>query len=102
MLARIRDSANDLYEFRSPVDGKIASPPLVKEGDPVAKDQTVARLLPDHASIIDALRALAYVGTHDDLTIIDDSRRIDTSPDVANQAAQTTKAIRSRSEAAEK
>jgi HEAT repeat protein len=102
MLARMRDSANDVYEFRSPVDGKIASPPLVKEGDPVAKDQTIARLLPDHASIIDALRALAYVGTNDDLTVIDDSRRIDTSPDVANQAAQTTKAIRSRSEAAEK
>jgi biotin carboxyl carrier protein len=102
MLARMRDSANDVYEFRSPVDGKIASPPLVKEGDPVAKDQTIARLLPDHASIIDALRALAYVGTNDDLTVIDDSRRIDTSPDVASQAAQTTKAIRSRSEAAEK
>jgi HEAT repeats len=102
MLARIRDAGNDLYEFRSPVDGKIASPPLVKEGGPVAKDQTIARLLPDHASIIDAMRALAYVGTNDDLTIIDDSRRIDTSPDVANQAAQTTKAIRSRSEAAEK
>ena len=99
MLARIRDSANDLYEFRSPVDGKIAAPPLIKEGDQVTKDQTVARLWPDHASIIDALRALAYVGTNDDLMLVDDSRRMDTTAAIAGQAAQTTKAIRARSEA---
>jgi biotin carboxyl carrier protein len=102
MLARIRDSANDLYEFRSPVDGKISWPPVAKEGEQVEKDQTIARLLPDRAGIIDALRALAYVGTNDDLTIIDDSRRIDTSADVVNQAGQTTKAIRSRSDSAGK
>ncbi len=102
MLARIRNSANDLYEFRSPVDGRIASPAVMKEGQQVTKDQTVARLWPDHASIIDALRALAYVGTNDDLPVIDDSRSIDTSADIANQAAQTTKAIRSRSEASGK
>jgi len=98
MLARIRDSANDLYEFRSPVDGQIASPALAKEGDQIAKDQTVAKLIPDHATIIDALRALAYVGTNDDLILVDDSRRMDPSADIANQAAQTTRAIRLRGE----
>jgi biotin carboxyl carrier protein len=102
MLARIRDAANDLYEFRSPVDGKIAAPPVLKEGDQVAKDQTVAHLIPDHASIIDALRALAYVGTNDDLALIDDSRRMDATADIANQAAQTTNAIRLRNAATEK
>jgi biotin carboxyl carrier protein len=102
MLARIRDSANDVYEFRSPVDGKTAWPPIVKEGDHVGKDQTIARLLPDHAGILDALRALAYVGTKDDLMLVDDSQRIDATAEIANQVAQTTKAIRSRSEAGAK
>jgi hypothetical protein len=74
----------------------------LKEGDQVAKDQTVAHLIPDHASIIDALRALAYVGTNDDLALIDDSRRMDATADIANQAAQTTNAIRLRNAATEK
>jgi HEAT repeat protein len=98
MLARIRDAANNLYEFRSPVDGKVAYPPVVKESDQITANQTVARLLPDRATIIDALRALAYVGTNDDLMLVDDATRIDTSPEVNTQAKQTTKAIQSRSE----
>lgn len=96
MLARIRDASNNLYEFRSPVDGKIAYPPVVKESDQITANQIVARLLPDQATIIDALRALAYVGTKDDLSLIEDAIRIDTSTEVINQAKQTTKAIRAR------
>ena len=99
MLARMRDASNNLYEFRSPVDGKIASPAMAKEGDQITTNQTIARLLPDHATIIDALRALAYVGTKDDLSLIDDATRIDTMTEATNQAIQTTKAIRARSEA---
>ena len=99
MLARIRDASNDLFEFRSPVDGRVAYPPVVKEGDQITPNQTVARLLPDRATIIDALRALAYVGTKDDLELVDYAARTDPSAEVANQAAQTTKAIRARSEA---
>ena len=98
MLARLRDSSNNLYEFRSPVDGKVAYPPLVKEGDQITTTQTVARILPDRATIIDALRALAYIGTKDDLTLIDDATRIDPSAEVTKQAAQTTKAIHTRNE----
>src|SRR5881394_979514 len=30
MLARIRDASNNIYEFRSPVDGKIAYPQIAK------------------------------------------------------------------------
>jgi biotin carboxyl carrier protein len=96
MLARLRDTSNNLYEFRSPVDGKLAYPPLVKEGDQITPNQTVARLLPDRPTIVDALRALAYIGTKDDLSLVDDATRIDTSPEVTNQANQTTKAIRAR------
>jgi HEAT repeat protein len=98
MLARIRDGSNNLYEFRAPVDGKMAYPPVVKEGDQIITSQTVVRLLPDRATIVDALRALAYVGTKDDLTLIDNATRIDTSAEVTNQSAQTTKAIRARSD----
>src|SRR6185369_3927517 len=97
MLARIRDASNHLYEFRSPVDGRIASPAIVKEGDQITANQTVARLLPDQATVVDALRALAYVGTKEDLLLIDDATRIDTGAEITKQAAQTTKAIRARS-----
>jgi hypothetical protein len=96
MLARIRDASNNLYEFRSPVDGRIASPPIAKEGDQITANQIVARLIPDQATVVDALRALAFVGTKDDLSLIDDVTRIDTSAEITKQAAQTTKDIRAR------
>ena len=99
MLARIRNAANDLYEFRSPVDGKVMYPASVKEGDQVTPDQTIVRLQPDHETIIDALRALSYVGTKDDFELVDNAARIDPAPEVVNQAAQTTKAIRARADA---
>src|SRR6185436_11920205 len=53
MLARIRDTSNNLYEFRSPIDGKVVSPPIAKEGDQITPNQTVARLLPDQATVVD-------------------------------------------------
>src|SRR5207302_8180577 len=43
LLARIRDSANAVQEFRSPVDGAIARLAL-KEGDAVGAGQTIAWL----------------------------------------------------------
>jgi len=99
MLARIRDASNNLYEFRSPVDGRIADPPLAKQGDQLTINQTVARLLPDQATVVDALRALAYVGTKEDLPLIEDATRQNPGAEITNQATQTTKAIRARSEA---
>jgi hypothetical protein len=96
MLARIRDTSNNLFEFRSPVDGRIAAPPAVKEGDQITPNQTVARVIPDQATVIDALRALAYVGTKEDLSVIEDATHIDTSAEITNQAAQTIKAISAR------
>src|SRR5437879_4881671 len=67
MLAKIRDASNNLYEFRSPVDGKItAAPagtnasPLPKEGDQITANQTIAWLTSDRTTMLDALRALAY------------------------------------------
>lgn len=96
MLARIRDTSNNLYEFRSPVDGRVAAPPRANEGDQITPDQTVARIIPDEATVVDALRALAYVGTKEDLPLIEDAGRMNTTAAITNQAAQTEKAIRSR------
>src|SRR5438132_3847933 len=70
LLARIRDTSNVVQEFRSPVDGAIGTL-SAKEGEAVAAGQTIAWLTPDRATISDALRALAYVGTKDDLSMID-------------------------------
>ena len=103
MLARLRDSANNLYEFRSPVDGKISAVPVgtnaspsLKEGDQIAANQTIAWLTPDRTTMVDALRALAYVGTKDDLPLVESATQLDASSETANQAGQTAKAIRSR------
>jgi biotin carboxyl carrier protein len=94
MLARIRESGN-VQEFRAPVDGEIASV-SAKEGDTVTLGQTVATLKPDRTTVLDALRALAYVGTKDDLPVIEASTPIDQSSEIAVQAAAAVKAIRSR------
>ena len=98
MLARIRDASNNLYEFRSPVDGKLTYPPLAKEGDQITTNQTVARVAPDQATVVDALHALAYVGTKDDLPLIEDAARNNNSGEISAQANQTLKAIRARTE----
>jgi hypothetical protein len=96
MLARIRDTSGNVQEFRAPVDGTITNPIAAKEGDTLTKDQTIAWLLPDHTSILEALRALAYVGTKDDLPIVESCTQVDGSADAAQQSAMTAKAIRSR------
>ena len=103
MLARIRDTSNNLYEFRSPVDGKISAvpvgtnaSPLLKEGDEITANRTIAWLTPDRTTMLDALRALAYVGTKDDLPLVESATQMDASAETANQAGQTAKAIRSR------
>jgi hypothetical protein len=69
LLARIRDSSNGVQEFRSPVDGAI-NRLAVKEGESVTNGQALAWLTPDRATVNDALQALAYVGTTEDLSIV--------------------------------
>src|SRR2546422_4782933 len=91
LLARIRDASSAVQEFRSPVDGSIGLL-AVKEGESVTSGQTIAQLTPDQATIKDALRALAYVGTIDDLPLIESCAQADASAETAQQAAQTGKA----------
>lgn len=95
LLARIRDASGSLQEFRSPVDGAIDRL-AGKEGDAVEAAQTLAWLKPDRATINDALRALAYAGTQDDLPLVESAAQFDASDQTSQQAALTVKAIRSR------
>jgi multidrug efflux pump subunit AcrA (membrane-fusion protein) len=95
LLARIRDPSNALQEFRSPVDGAVGQL-AVKEGDTVTAGQTIAWLTPDRATVSDALQALAYVGTKDDLTSIEACLQADRSVEIQQQAAAALRAIKGR------
>lgn len=86
--------SGDVREFRAPVDGEIASL-AVKEGDSVTAGQTIATLKPDQTSVGAALRALAYVGTAEDLALVESLAQTVNS-DIASQSSTTAKAIRSR------
>lgn len=96
LLARIRDTSGNAYEFRAPIDGTISAPMVVKEGDQIAVNQTIAWLRPDRRTISDALHALAYVGTKEDLPFIQQCAQADGSGETAQLAAATAKAIEGR------
>ena len=100
MLARIRDTSDNVQEFRSPVDGKVAAPAVVKEGDQVTANQTLVVVIPDQATVLDALRALAYVGTKEDLSAIESSTESGADAEIVQQARQTIQAIQTRSASA--
>lgn len=96
LLARIRDPSNAVQEFRSPLDGSIGAL-SVKEGETIGAGQTIAWLIPDRATISDALHALAYVGTKDDLPLIETlSQGSAVDDDLKQQAGLTARAIGSR------
>ena len=96
LLARIRDPSNTVQEFRSPLDGSIG-PLSVKEGETVGVGQPIAWLIPDRATINGALQALAYVGTKEDVPLVETfSQGSESDGATKQQAAATAKAIRSR------
>jgi hypothetical protein len=97
LLARIRDASGNAQECRAAVDGKIMSPVVAKENDTIAANQTIAWLAPDRATILSALRALAYVGTAEDLGLIESLTQSAANAEIPRQASSTAKAIRSRS-----
>jgi hypothetical protein len=96
LLARIRDASNTVQEFRSPLDGAISSV-LAKEGEVVTVGQPIARLSPDQATVLDALRGLAYVGTRDDLSVIEPlAQATNSDAEIRQQATLALKAIQER------
>lgn len=97
LVARIRDASSTLQEFRSPVDGAIGSL-AAKEGDAVTVGQTVAWVTPDRSSVDAALQALAFVGTKDDLPLIEPFTQENATSDaeIKRQALFATTTIESR------
>ncbi len=96
LIGRIRDTSGNVQEFRAPVSGTISAPVVAKEGDQLAANQTVVWLNPDSVTITEALRALSYVGTNEDLPLIQQSTQFDSSAEIAQQASAAAKAIESR------
>ena len=96
LLARIRDASGTVQEFRSPMDGAIENL-SVKEADSVTVGEPIISLTPDRATVSDALRALAYVGTNDDLPSIETYANNSTNEaDLRQAALEAAKSIRTR------
>lgn len=96
LLARIQQSDGKVAEVRSPLPGRI-NKIITPNGSPVSRDAEVLNLLSDEASIWEALRGLAIVGTKGDLQLVQSyATSTDASTRVKEQAASTAKAIESR------
>jgi len=97
LLARIREPNNEVVAMRAPLSGSIDSI-LVATGSTVASGQAVLTIKSDEQSVWEALRALAVVGTPEDLKLIEDCVKgaADSSDRIKQQAALTASAIKSR------
>jgi len=97
LLARIREPNNEVAAMRSPLSGSIDSI-MVATGSNVITGQAVLTIESDEQSVWEALRALAVVGTQEDLNLIQRyANGASTSSDrLKQQAALTASAIRSR------
>jgi HEAT repeat protein len=103
LLARIQRPDNGLVEMRSPLPGTIDRL-LVSNGANVAKDEPVLMMRSDEQSVWEALRALAVMGTEEDLPLIE---RYAGGPEtvserIKQQAALTANAVKSRANAKDK
>jgi HEAT repeat protein len=96
LLARIRQPNNEVTALRSPLSGSIDSI-LVSTGSTVTTGEPVLTIKSDEQSVWEALRALAVVGTEEDLKLIEDyaSGAATSSDRLKQQAALTASAIRS-------
>jgi hypothetical protein len=97
LLARIRESNNEVAVVRSPLSGSFENV-MVATGATVTTGQGVLTIKSDEQSVWEALRALAVVGTSEDLKLIEDyaSGTAITSDRIKQQAALTANAIKSR------
>src|ERR1051325_1010569 len=103
MLARIRPADNQLLAMRSPLTGSVEDL-TAADGSVVATDQPVLTIESLEQSVWESLRALAVVGSAEDLKLIDEyaSGSRTTNDRIKQQAALTAKAIRSRLDDGEK
>jgi hypothetical protein len=98
LLAKLATAGSSSLEIRSPIPGRIRS--VAQPGANVAAGQEVAVVDPGTEQVWEALRALYLVGQAEDLAAVRPYERDlpDISNDVRQQAAETDKAIRERSQ----
>ena len=94
LLARIEQAGKLNTEVRSPLPGRIEKV-FVGEGSPVSSNQTLVSIAPDERSLLEALLALRFVGSREDVATIEGHTR-NMSANIKEQAALTVKAIQSR------
>lgn len=92
-LARIEQADGRIVELRSPLPGRV-NKILKSSGAQVSHDEDLLSLNSDEETVWEALRALAIVGTKDDLPTI--QSYANTSGRIKEQAGLTAKAIISR------
>lgn len=99
LVARLADAQNQAVEVRSPLHGKITGV-RTSEGARVRAGDALLTIGPDAEFVYEALRALFLVGEGEDLEEVERyARGVEGMPArVQEQAAQTAKAIRGRSE----
>jgi hypothetical protein len=97
LLMRARDSANRVYDVRSPLDGKISAA-LIKTGDQFQTGSEMFVLAPDAVTVGDALEGLKRLGTREDLAEVERyAQGVEGMPDyIKNRAAQAAEAIKRR------
>ncbi len=99
LIAKLAPSgSSQIVEVRSPIPGRIRS--VVQTGASLAQGSEVAVIDPATEQVWEALRALYLIGQPEDIHSIQPYERDlpDISNDVRQQAEQTEKAIRARSE----
>lgn len=96
LLARIQGPSKELVELRSPLIGNIESL-IAQNGSNVSTGSPVLTIKPDDESVWEALRALAVVGTAEDLPVIERYAAGERASDrIKQQAGLTANAIRNR------
>ena len=95
-LARIQQSDGKLAELRSPLPGRV-NKIFKTNGSQVTRDEDLISLNSDEQSVWEALRALALIGTKDDLALVQSYAEAgDASGRIKEQASLTARAILSR------
>lgn len=95
-LARIQQADGKVVELRSPLPGRVHKI-LKPNGSQVSQDDDLVSLYSDEESVWEALRALAIVGTKDDLPLIESyANSTEVSGRIREQAGLTVKAISHR------
>lgn len=98
LLARVRQGDDQAQEMRSPLSGKINSI-VMREGAAVVVGDNILSIAPDVETVENALVGLSYVGTGEDLPLIERYAQEGAEgmdPRLKEQAALTAKAIQSR------